>query len=200
MAYFKNSLSYKIAIVAIIGALYTVLVWFLPYLSFAIWQVRIADCLIPQVFILGWPCIGGITLGGFIGNLASPYPIDPIVGPLANFLAGLAGYLIEKRNNSTGLLRIIRTQFAIFVQTLINTFVVGTILAVVTSMEIGDPISLPILISWWIGIFIGSLIAMNILGFLLFEALRKTQLFEVQKQTDNLQTAVNYLTMNFVSK
>ncbi len=196
MAYYKDRLSYKIAIAAIIAALYATMVWVLAPISFFTWQVRIADCLIPQTFIFGFPCVIGLTLGGFLGNLMSPYPIDPIVGPLANFLAGFFGYLIEKRNHFKGLKRVLRTQIAITIQTLTNTFVVGTILGIVNT----GTADLSVLAIWWIGILIGSLMSMNLLGFLIYEALRKTNLFTLESKSANLDNAVQYIKRQFALK
>ena len=192
MARYQDRLSYKIALIAIIGALYTVLVILLQPISFLQWQVRIADCLIPQVFIFGIPCVTGLTIGGFVGNLVSIYPIDLLVGPLANFLASLTGFIIQKYNKYQGKKRVLWTQLTIAVQSLINAFVVGTILGI---YEAGT-FYLPILVSWWVGILIGSLIAMNLLGFLIYEALQKTKLFEVEEQTADLQVAVDFIMKN----
>lgn len=198
MAYYKDRISYKIAVTAIIAALYTTLVLVLAPISFFTWQVRIADCLIPQTFIFGFPCVIGLTIGGFLGNFISMYgPIDLIVGPLANFSAALFGYLIEKRNHSTGFRRVLKTQFAITIQTLTNTFVVGTILGLYQTNGIFD---LSVLATWWLGLLIGSLIAMNFLGFLIYEALRKTNLFPLESKSANLDTAVQYIKRQFTSK
>lgn len=198
MAYYKDRLSYKIALMAIIAALYSTLVWFFAYISFAPGQARIADCLIPQTFIFGYPCVIGLTIGGFLGNFISMYgPIDLIVGPLANFLAALFGYLIEKRNHSTGFRRVLKTQFAITIQTLINTFVVGTILGLYQTNGIFD---LSVLSIWWLGLLIGSLISMNLLGFLIYEALRKTNLFQVESKSANLDVAMQYISKKFSSQ
>ena len=196
MAYYKDRLSYKIAIAAIIAALYATLVWVLAPISFFTWQVRIADCLIPQTFIFGFPCVIGLTIGGFLSNMISPYPIDLVVGPLANFLAAFFGYLIEKRNHSKGFRRVLKTQFAITIQTLTNTFVVGTILGIYQT----GTIDLSVLAIWWIGLLIGSLIAMNLLGFLIYEVIRKTNLFQIESQSTNLDIAIQYTAREFGSK
>jgi len=171
---------------AIFGALYAVLVWILPFISFAIWQVRIADALLPQALIFGLPAAIGVAIGCSIGNFVGGLgPIDYIGGAIANFLAGYIGYLIEKRNQSKGLKRVIRTQLAIAVQTIINVFIVGTYLAVLFEM--------PFVIGW-LGILIGSLIAMHIVGFLIYEALKQTNLFEIEDQTTSFKKIVDFVT------
>ncbi len=203
MAYYKDRISYKVAIVAIIGALYAVLVIIFLPISFYFPQVRVADCLIPQAFIFGlWGAAGvsiGCLMGNFYGGLLG---FDLIGGPIANLLAGYIGYQIEKRNNSKGIKRILRTQFAITIQTLINDFIVGTYLALFFPFIFdGSPfLNVPLIVVGWLTILIGSLISMNLLGFLIYEALRKTGLFEIETKTDNFQVAVNYITRNFASQ
>ena len=184
MSGFKETISYKITIIAIFGALYAVLVWLLPIISFFIWQVRIADCLLPQAFIFGLPAAVGLAIGCFTGNFIGGLGlIDYIGGALTNFLAGYIGYLIEKRNHSQGLKRILRTQLAISIQTSLNVFIVGTYLSFLFEM--------PLFLSW-LGILIGSLVAMHLLGYLIYEAIRKTGLFTIESETPNLQTAINF--------
>jgi uncharacterized membrane protein len=189
MSEYQNRISFKIAIAGIIGALYVVLVWLLPFISFFIWQIRIADCLIPQALLFGLPAAIGLAVGCFAGNLIGGLGlIDYFGGAITNFLAGYIGYQIEKRNTSQGIKRILRTQLAIGVQTLLNVFIVGTYLSYLFSM--------PLLVGW-LGILIGSLVAMHLVGFLIYEGLRSTGLFELETRTENLKVSVNYLTRNF---
>jgi len=191
MAYYKDSLSYKVAIAAIIAALYTVLVWLLPFISFLVWQVRIADCLIPQALIFGMPAAIGLAIGCFAGNLIGGLGIiDYIGGALTNFLAAIVGYYLEKRNTNKGFKRILITQLIITIQTLFNVFIVGTYLSYLLEM--------PLVISW-LGILIGSLVSLNILGFLIYEALRQTNLFTLENQSANLDVAVQYISRKFAS-
>ena len=90
------------------------------------------------------------------------------------------GYLIEKRNKSTGFKRILRTQLAITVQTLVNVFIIGSYLAIFFPFIFdGNPLlGLPPIVVGWLTLLIGSLISMNLLGFFIYEALRKTGLYE----------------------
>lgn len=192
MSYYQNKLSYQIAIGAIIGALYIVLVWLLPFISFLIWQVRIADCLLPQALLFGLPAAIGLAVGCFAGNLIGGLGlIDYFGGAIANFLAAFIGYQIEKRNNSQGIKRVLRTQLAIGVQTAINVFIVGTYLSLLFEMPL--PIG-------WLGILVGSLIALHLVGFIIYEALRATGIFELEQKTQNLEVSVNFISKNFVSK
>lgn len=51
-------------------------------------QLRVADCLIALSALLGWPVVGGVTIGCFLTN--AYYFIDPIdvaLGPIANLIA-----------------------------------------------------------------------------------------------------------------
>jgi len=48
--------------------------------------------------------------------------------------------------------------------TLVITFIVGTYLAILTEMELWI---------WWLGIFIGSLISINLVGFLTLQFMKK---------------------------
>jgi uncharacterized membrane protein len=189
MAGYQNNLSFKVAIAGIIGALYVVLVWLLPFISFFIWQVRIADFLIPQALIFGVPAALGLAVGCFAGNLIGGLGlIDYFGGAIANFLAGFIGYQIEKRNKSTGIKRILRTQLAIGVQTAINVFIVGTYLSYLFAM--------PLLVGW-LGILIGSLLAMHLIGFIVYEILRGTGLFEMESQLDTLNDTLTKITRQF---
>ncbi|MFX1293305.1 MAG: QueT transporter family protein [Promethearchaeota archaeon] len=192
MSGYQDKLSFKISIAASIGALYAVLVWLFPFIAFFIWQIRIADCLIPQALLLGLPAAIGLAIGCFAGNLIGGLGlIDYFGGAITNFLAGFIGYQIEKRNTSKGIIRILRTQLAIGVQTLINIFIVGTYLSYLFAMPL--PIG-------WLGILVGSLVAMHLVGFLIHEALRKTGLIKLETKTENLQISVNLITRNFVFK
>jgi len=189
MADFQSSLSYKIAIAGIIGALYVVLVWLLPFISFFVWQVRLADFLIPQALLFGIPAALGLAIGCFTGNLIGGLGlIDYFGGAIANFLAGFIGYEIEKRNKSTGIKRILKTQLAIGIQTAINVFIVGTYLSYL--------FALPLLIGW-LGILIGSLIAMHFIGFVVYEILRGTELFEIESQSEALNKSLDQIIQQF---
>ncbi|NVM55861.1 MAG: QueT transporter family protein [Candidatus Helarchaeota archaeon] len=193
MAYSKENLSVKVALAAIFGALYAISLLIFPYIQFYIWQVRYADCLLPLSFILAFPSAVGLAIGCFIGNFFAPLPfnlgpVDWFGGAITNFLAAYIGYQVEKRNNYKGLKRAIRTQLSISVQTLFNIFIVGTYLALL----LGWPLYIG-----WLGLLIGSLISMNFLGFLIYEALRKTGLYEAESTTANLKVAMNHITRNF---
>ncbi len=166
--------SLKVTLAAIIAAIYAILVITLPFISFLVYQVRIADCLIPLSMILGYPAIIGVTIGCFIANYFAPWPnpflimVDMIGGSLANFIAGYISYHVYKKlENRVG--GIIALQIGCIIESLVITFIVGTYLKYLLETV---NISLPIY-ACWIGVLIGSLIAINVLGFTISLTLRK---------------------------
>ncbi len=61
-------------------------------------QLRVADCLIALAALLGWPVVGGVTLGCFVTNMF--YFIgwqDVAFGPIANLIAATLVFLLRKR-------------------------------------------------------------------------------------------------------
>lgn len=158
--------SRDIALTAIFAALYAVLVLLLSSLSFGLAQVRIADALIPMSVIFGWPAVMGVTLGCLIGNVASPMPsivTDMSLGALANFLASVLAWKIAVQKRDSMISEFLGCTMA----TLMITFIVGTYLAILTEMELWI---------WWLGIFIGSLISINLVGFLTLQFMKKAGL------------------------
>jgi len=158
--------SRDVALTAIFAALYAVLVLFLSSLSFGLVQVRIADALIPMSVIFGWPAVMGVTLGCLIGNVVSPMPsivTDMSLGALANFLGSVLAWKIAVRKRDSMISEFLGCAMA----TLVITVIVGTYLAILTEMELWI---------WWLGIFIGSLISINFIGFLTLQFMKKAGL------------------------
>ncbi|MCD6301806.1 MAG: QueT transporter family protein [Staphylothermus sp.] len=84
--------------VAVIAAIYTGLTIVLGPLSYGEIQVRISDAMLILPFLRGFgmDAVIGLTIGGFLANLASPFGyIDWIFGPLANFVAAIIVYLTK---------------------------------------------------------------------------------------------------------
>jgi uncharacterized membrane protein len=51
-------------------------------------QLRVSDCLIAFAALVGWPVVGGVTLGCFLTNAYYfVSPTDVVLGPLANLIA-----------------------------------------------------------------------------------------------------------------
>ncbi|MFQ6134689.1 MAG: QueT transporter family protein [Nitrososphaerales archaeon] len=140
------------------AALYAVTVILLAPISFELFQVRIADTLLPLSIIFGLPAVIGVTLGTIVGNSASPLgAIDIIGGTAANFIASFAAWKIGSKNFRGSWIT------AIAAENLVVTVIVGTYL----SYLIGIPLELGL-----VGVFIGSLIAMNLFGYILLKTVK----------------------------
>jgi len=61
-------------------------------------QLRVADFMIALAALLGWPIIGGVTIGCFLTNayyfIGAP---DVILGPIANLIAACVVLFLRKR-------------------------------------------------------------------------------------------------------
>jgi len=146
---------------AAFAALYAVIVFIFSGISFAVFQVRVADALIPLSIIFGWPVVCGVTIGCAIANIVSPLPsiaADITFGSVAKFIASLLAWRISllKRGRVGEL-------FGCLVSIVIVTFVVGTYLAVITAMSYWV---------WWAAIGVGSIVSIGFLGFALVSILR----------------------------
>ena len=84
----RNSKVQKLAMAAVIAAVYAVLTVTLPIPQFGTIQCRLAEALtvLPFFFPGATP---GLVVGCFIANLFSPYPLDILCGTLATLLACL---------------------------------------------------------------------------------------------------------------
>jgi hypothetical protein len=125
-------------------------------------QVRMADALLPLSIIFGPPAVVGLTLGAIVANLSSGFGILDIGGgTLANFLATFIAWKIGRQHFHG-------SQFiATWVETVIITLVVGSYLQVFIQMlsMILSGIYVPGIVILYLGIFTGSLIAINIVGY-----------------------------------
>lgn len=153
----------EIALASLIAALYAILVYLLPFMSFLLWQVRVADALIALTTVLGYPAVLGVTIGCFVGNiLAAPWgsaalnAFDAVLGSLMNFIAGYAGYNIAKRGGKRARL------IALAVQVAIISVGVGSYLKYLLLWAFGTDV--PILLSI-AGVVPGSVIAIILIGY-----------------------------------
>jgi len=143
----------QIALTAVFAALYAVGVVFLAPISFQIFQVRVADALLPLAMVFGWPAILGLSLGAFVANVFGGLgPIDMIGGAIANFLAALLAWNIVNRKGKRWM------PVGVSVEVLVVTLVVGTYLSYL--------LAIPLTLSW-LGILLGSVAAIGILGSIL---------------------------------
>ena len=147
--------SKDLALTAVFATLYAAGVILLAPISFGVYQVRVADALLPLSMMFGMPVALGSSLGCLVANVYGDLGIIDIVGgATANFLAcTLACYI--------GMDSIARRLMGCFVETAI----VGGYLSLIFNV----PVELGLL-----GIFVGSLVAINILGFALLEGLHRS--------------------------
>ncbi|RLE63121.1 MAG: hypothetical protein DRJ49_02325 [Thermoprotei archaeon] len=167
----KELESRDLALAAVVGSMYVILVALLPVISFHLVQVRVADALIPLSSIYGIPIVVGVSVGCLLANwIASPWGIyqltliDCLLGSLANLIASYTVFLIAREG---GLKRLIG---AGLLANLIITVIVGTYLPYILKVVTG--VDVPLWTSW-ILIFSGEFISINILGSLLVVSLKR---------------------------
>ncbi len=175
----KSKNAVHMTLTAVFAALYAVGVVFLAPISFQVFQVRLADALLPLSMLFGWPVILGLSLGAFVANFFGGLgPVDIIGGAVANFIATFVAWKIGRR-------RPVNAFAGILSEIIIVTIIVGTYL----SFLIGLPLAVGLL-----GIFLGSVIAIGVLGGILFVALsssrvtsmfRSSNLFEQPRESEN---------------
>ncbi len=159
-----------VALSAVLAALYAGLVVALAPISFYIFQVRVADALLPLSAVLGWPAVVGFTVGCFLGNLAGVLAgmpsgavlIDATGGSLANFLGCYLAYKLA--SGSEDKKRLLASTFVI---TAVVTAIVGTYLPLL----LGFPLWMG-----WLGIFLGSFVSINVMGYLVLLAFLRARL------------------------
>jgi uncharacterized membrane protein len=151
----RNSISATLT--AMFAAVYAVGVYFLAPISFLPFQVRAADALLPLAMLFGWPAIVGLSVGAFVANFFGPLGVVDIVGgALANFVATfLAWKLFRSRSRFWKLVGVAEEIAAV-------TLIVGTYLSYVLAQ--------PLLLVW-LGVLLGSVLAIGILGSALLFAL-----------------------------
>lgn len=143
----------EIALAIIFASLYALAVIALAPISFNIFQVRIADSLLPLSIIFGWPSVLGITMGTIVANFFGGLGIiDVVGGAIANFIATLLAWKIGFKKTEGSKV------FAIVTEILVVTLVVGSYLSFL--------FNIPILVGLF-GIMIGSIISIGFLGYLL---------------------------------
>ena len=153
------SASKKVALTALFAAAYAIGVTFLAPISFQIFQVRIADALLPLSVLFGPPAIIGLTLGNIVGNISSPFGVIDIVGgTVANFVATSLAWWIGSRKFKGAWIT------AIIAEIVTITLIVGTYLSFL--------IQVPIWLSW-VGVSIGEAIAVGLGGYLVLRSVSR---------------------------
>jgi uncharacterized membrane protein len=138
------------ALTAVFAALYAIGVVVLAPISFQVFQVRIADALLPLSILFGWPAILGLALGALVANVFGGLgPVDIVGGSVANLLGGYVAWRIALNRGRRWV------PLALGLEIVIVTLVVGTYLSYLLAipLEIG-----------LFGMMVGSIIAIGILG------------------------------------
>ncbi|MEM2419402.1 MAG: QueT transporter family protein [Candidatus Bathyarchaeia archaeon] len=151
--------SEDVALTAVFAAFYAAGVVFLTPISFEVFQLRVADALLPLAVVFGLPVALGTSFGCFIANFyGSLGLVDVVGGAFANFVACILAWRIGEKT-------VLRRFTSCLAETAVVTLVVGSYLSVLLNV----PIEISLL-----GIFLGSMVAINILGFGLLEALYRS--------------------------
>lgn len=155
----KSKNSVYVTLTAVFAAIYAVGVVALAQISFLPFQVRVADALLPLAMVFGWPAVVGLSIGAFVANFFGGLgPVDIVGGAFANFLATFAAWRIARhKSNSWGLIGVI-------VEILVVTLIVGSYL----SYLFGIPLE-----AGWADVMLGSIIAIGILGSILYFAVKE---------------------------
>lgn len=150
----------KIALTSVIASLYAIGVISLAPISFLLFQVRIADALIPLSIVFGIPVVLGVTIGNLVANVYGGLGyIDIIGGSIANFIAGYIGWKIGSKSfNGSHFI-------ATVAQNLIVSSIVGSYLAVLFDVPLE---------AGFVGVLLGSIVSMNILGYILVLTIKKS--------------------------
>ncbi len=151
-----------ISITALFASTYAVGVVALAPISFMILQVRIADALLPLAIVFGAPASLGLFIGTLVANMFGGLGlIDVLGGSVANLIACIVGWKIGQTKVRS------RWFLATIAQNLVLTSIVGTYL----SYLLGFPVILG-----WTGVFLGSVVAVNILGYALLIAISSSSI------------------------
>jgi uncharacterized membrane protein len=125
-------------------------------------QLRVADCLIPLAALLGYPVIGGVTIGCFLTNAYCFVGVEDVVfGPIANLIAATIIFLLRKHR---------------FTACVTGALPIGFIVGGYLWLFFPPPDVLSTLPAWAamiVSITISSLITIAIIGYLLLSIFSK---------------------------
>ena len=155
----KSKSSIFVTLTAVFAAVYAVGVVALAQISFLPFQVRVADALLPLAMVFGWPAVVGLSIGAFVANFFGGLgPVDIVGGAFANFLATFAAWRIaHNKSKSWGLVGVI-------VEILVVTLIVGSYLSYLFAIPLE---------AGWAEVMFGSIIAIGILGSILYFAIKE---------------------------
>jgi uncharacterized membrane protein len=153
----------KLTIVTVFASLYAVGVVFLAPISFSVYQIRLADAMLPLSMIFGVPSAFGFSLGCIVSNVYGGLGIIDIAGgATANLVAcTIAWYIGSKGRGSYR-----------FLGSLLETGTVTLIVGGYLSLIFQVPVEFGLL-----GVLIGSIISINVIGFPIEEVIRRSKIF-----------------------
>jgi uncharacterized membrane protein len=151
------------ALMVVFAALYAVGVVSLAPISFGVYQVRLADALLPLSMIFGIPSVVGLSMGCAISNVYGGLGmIDIVGGTVANFVATFAAWYVARNRG------FVHRLLGSVLETLAVTLIVGGYLTLIFEVPLGLGL---------FGILVGSIISINVVGFPVEEALRRSTAF-----------------------
>ncbi len=154
----------KLAVMTVFAALYAVGVIFLAPISFGVYQVRVADAMLPLAMIFGLPSALGFSLGCIVSNVYGGLGIIDIVGgATANLVACTLAWYIGRNG------RLAQRFMGTVAITTAVTLIVGGYLSLIFQV----PVEIGLL-----GILVGSIVAVNVIGFPIEEAIRRSRIFK----------------------
>jgi uncharacterized membrane protein len=152
--------SRDISLVVVFAALYAVGVVVLAPISFHIYQVRLADALLPLSMLFGIPCAVGLSFGAVLANVYGGLGVvDVVGGSVANLLACSVAWYVARHK------RFLYRLLGSGLETLVVTLVVGGYLSLLFNVPVEYGLA---------GVFVGSVVAINVVGFSLEEAVRRS--------------------------
>ena len=188
----SRTLLRDLTLASVFAALYAVLVVAFAGNSFLPIQLRVADMLMPLAILFGWPVALGLGIGALVGNFAgetllgfqfSSIAVDMIFGGITNLLAGIVAWQIGRR----GWTRVGRNKvwfLATSAETVIISLVVGSYLYIILGIPaeiIFYGFTFSGLLASIAGIAVGSIVAINVLGYVLLLGLARPQTIRALK-------------------
>ncbi|WP_448579654.1 QueT transporter family protein [Thermosphaera sp.] len=148
----------------VIAAVYTGLTIILGVLSYGELQFRVSDAmlLLPLLPGFGMEAVLGLTLGGFLGNITSPFqPWDLIFGPLTNAVASALVFTIGRKIS-------VRTIYKHVLSTLTASLVIALL---VGYAELHLIYELPVITVLYV--FISEIVVIGVIGWTVMKSLER---------------------------
>jgi len=155
----------EVSLTITFAALYIAAVIALAPISFGVFQVRVADALLPLAILFGWSSILGATVGAVVANFFGGLgAIDVVGGGLANFFATFLAWKIGRLKVKGSWICATATEI------LMVSIIVGTYLSYLFSIPLEAGL---------FGVLVGSLIAIGILGYALLGAFSRPPVVKI---------------------